>query len=617
MKSNIRLTVQASLAALVILTLTTDAVAAPKYLSPSAIVSDGTGKTLYITCATANQVLCFDTQSRKAAATIAVPDSPNGLITSTDGQTLYVTCGGTEGTVCVIDIKTSKIAHQIAVGHTPMGPVLSPDGKTLYVCNKFTDDVSVIDLASNKQKARIHVKRQPVAASLTPNGKTLLVANFLPTGPSDADYVASAISVIDTSTLKVTQEIQLINGAGSVHDVRISPDGKYAAVTHVLARFMLPTSQVERGWMNANGLSLIDMTSMKVLNTVLLDNAESGAANPRGATWTGDGTKLLIAHSGSMEVSVINFPALLDKFAKGVSPEFTSYVTDPKEAASHDLNYLVGIQRRIPITPTDNGPRAIAIIGDTAWVANYYSDTLCAFNITAEKPEMESIALGAPVEPDILRKGEMYFNDGRICFQRWQSCTSCHPDARVDAYNWDLLNDGIGNPKNTKSMLLAHQTPPTMSLGIRETAEVAVRSGIHLILFSEQPESVPTAIDEYLKSMKPVPSPKLVKGKLSDKALQGEKIFNRAGCSSCHPAGLFTDLQSYDVGTQGQYDKAAEKFDTPTLVEIWRTGPYLHDGSALTVRDVVTKHNPKDKHGKTSDLSSSEIDELCEYLLSL
>ena len=120
MKSNIRLTVQASLAALVILTLTTDAVAAPKYLSPSAIVSDGTGKTLYITCATANQVLCFDTQSRKAAATIAVPDSPNGLITSTDGQTLYVTCGGTEGTVCVIDIKTSKIAHQIAVGHTPM-----------------------------------------------------------------------------------------------------------------------------------------------------------------------------------------------------------------------------------------------------------------------------------------------------------------------------------------------------------------------------------------------------------------------------------------------------------------------------------------------------------------
>lgn len=617
MKSNICLTVQVSLTALFSLILTTETVAAPTYLSPSSIVSDEAGKTLYITCATANQVLCFDTQSRKTIGAIAVPSSPNDAITSANGQTLYVMCGDAEGMVCVIDLKTSKITHQISVGHTPGGPVLSPDGKTLYVCNRFTDDVSVIDLTSNKQKTRIHVKRQPVAASLTIDGKSLLVANFLPTGPSDDDYVASVISVIDTSSLKVAREIRLINGTGSVRDIRVSPNGKYAAVTHVLARFNLPTSQVERGWMNANGLTLIDIASMKTIDTVLLDNAESGAANPWGAAWTKDGSKLLVAHSGSMEVSVIDFPALLAKFAKGVSHEFTSYISDPKEAASDDLNYLVGMQRRIPITPADNGPRTIAVIGDTAWVANYYSDTLCTFSLAVKEPRMESIALGPPVEPDIRRKGEMYFNDGRICFQKWQSCASCHPDARVDAYNWDLLNDGIGNPKNTKSMLLAHQTPPTMSLGIRNTAEVAVRSGIHFILFSEQPESVPTAIDEYLKSMKPVPSPKLVNGKLSNKALQGEKIFNRAGCSSCHPAGLFTDLQSYDVGTQGRYDKPGEKFDTPTLVEIWRTSPYLHDGSALTVRDVVTKHNPKDKHGKTSDLSPSEIDELCEYLLSL
>ena len=27
--------------------------------------------------------------------------------------------------------------------------------------------------------------------------------------------------------------------------------------------------------------------------------------------------------------------------------------------------------------------------------------------------------------------------------------------------NWNLLNDGMGNPKNVKSMLLAHATPPT------------------------------------------------------------------------------------------------------------------------------------------------------------
>ena len=61
----------------------------------------------------------------------------------------------------------------------------------------------------------------------------------------------------------------------------------------------------------------------------------------------------------------------------------------------------------------------------------------------------------------------MLFNDAEICFQHWQSCASCHPDARVDGLNWDLMNDGLGNPKNTRSMLLVHQGGPAMSLGVR------------------------------------------------------------------------------------------------------------------------------------------------------
>ena len=77
-----------------------------------------------------------------------------------------------------------------------------------------------------------------------------------------------------------------------------------------------------------------------------------------------------------------------------------------------------------------------------------------------------------------VRKGEMLFNDATICFQQWQSCVSCHPGGgRLDGLNWDLVNDGIGNTKNTKSLLLAHKTPPAMIRGIRENAEAAVRAG--------------------------------------------------------------------------------------------------------------------------------------------
>ena len=101
-------------------------------------------------------------------------------------------------------------------------------------------------------------------------------------------------------------------------------------------------------------------------------------------------------------------------------------------------------------------------------------------------------------------------------------------------------------------------------------------------------------------------------------AKRGEKVFVNAGCAVCHPPShLFTDLRQYDVGTRGRFDGAEDKFDTPTLVELWRTAPYLHDGSAATVREVVTTHNPRDQHGRTSKLTNVETEDLCAYLLSL
>ncbi len=218
------------------------------------------------------------------------------------------------------------------------------------------------------------------------------------------------------------------------------------------------------------------------------------------------------------------------------------------------------------------------------------------------------------------RKGEFYFHDAGICYQGWQSCASCHPgEGRVDALNWDLLNDGIGNPKNTKSLLLTFSTPPAMSAGVRESAEAAVRAGIRHILFLVQPPEVAESMDAYIKSLKPVPSPRLINGRLSEAAKRGEKLFKsrRAGCAECHPGPLFTDLQSYDVGTRGLYDREIREFDTPTLVELWRTAPYLHDGSAATVREVLTDANREDKHGGTSHLTGKQIDDLTEYLLSL
>jgi len=263
------------------------------------------------------------------------------------------------------------------------------------------------------------------------------------------------------------------------------------------------------------------------------------------------------------------------------------------------------------------------------FVAHYFSGDLCTLDLSDPQNPPERLSLGSRAIDSTIRRGEMLFNNAQLCLQGWQSCASCHDaDARMDGFNWDLLNDGAGNPKNTKSLLQSFETPPAMALGVRTNVEAAVRAGIQHILFSDVNDETVHAIGAWLKSLRPVPSPHLAGGGLSAAAARGQKLFtsDRVGCALCHSPPHFTDRAAYDVGTASAYeamwdpagaDPPAQQFDTPALFEVWRTAPYLHDGSAATLTDVVTTRNPKDRHGCTSHLTLQQVDDLVEYLLSL
>ena len=75
-------------------------------------------------------------------------------------------------------------------------------------------------------------------------------------------------------------------------------------------------------------------------------------------------------------------------------------------------------------------------------------------------------------------------------------------------------------------------------------------------------------------------------------------------------------MQKADVGTGRDRDKGTP-FDTPLLREVWRTAPYLYDGRAKTVEEVLTKYNQHDAHGMTSTLTEKERKDLIEFILSL
>ena len=621
----------------------------PKYQGPCDLAASQDGKILYVANLDAKEISFVDIHSGGDIRSIGMPGKPTGLTLSPDGRELYVTCAAAQSTLVVIDAESGKIKTTIPAGHTACGPTVTPNGKRLYICNRFDNNVSVIDLKTCKEVARISATREPLATAITPDGKSLLIINHLPTGRADTSDVAAVVTIIDTHS-NATTTIRLPSGASGLRGVCVSPDGKYAYVTHILARYELPAIQVDYGWINANALSIIDTQKKKLLGTVLLDDMYLGAANPWGVVCTTDGKWICVTHAGTHELSVIDAPALLRKLlAMPVNPppeklgevvyddrnelldyfrrlraelrdeELESggmYILGSSAGVSNDLTFLAGLRRRIKLK--GKGPRRLAVIGSKAYVAEYFSDTLDIVQLEAKTSnQIQELALGPNPRLTDRRRGEMLFNDAELCFQHWQSCASCHPNARTDGLNWDLTNDGIGNLKNTKSLLISHKTPPVMSSGARASAEVAVREGIRHILFAEPLGENDLAIDTYLKSVEPIPSPYLVDGQFSPAAKRGKKLFfsEKVGCSKCHTAPLYTDMQMHDIGSKSPCDHRRD-FDTPTLIEAWRTAPYFHDGRYTTVKESISNCKSATEHGDVN-LNEQQASDLGEFILSL
>ncbi len=597
---------------------------AADYLGPSCILGFLDGKSLYVANTDAEQIAVVDISAGKVIRTIKVPAEPTGMAWNPSGNELFVTCAAALSPICTVNVRTSEVDNLLTVGHTAVGPVVAPDGRRLYVCNRFDNNVAVIDLVSRKVTGKIAVVREPIAAALTPDGGFLFVANHLPAGPANKGYTAAVVSVIDTTSAKIVANIQLINGSTGLRGMCISPEGEHVYVTHTLARYQLPTTQLERGWMNTNALSVIDVAKKELVNTVLLDNVDRGAANPWGVACTADGRYVCVTHAGTHELSIIDRVKLHEKLAKAKGGKLKVGYATMAIDAPNDLAFLVDMRRRIKLA--GKGPRGVTVVGARAYVAEYFSDSLGIVDISPDvRPRAHSIVLGLVKPMTEVRRGQMLFNDAFLCFQQWQSCASCHPDARVDGLNWDLLNDGLGNPKNVLSLLLSHQTPPAMATGVREDAASAVRAGIRHIQFAVRPEEDAEAIDGYLKSLVPVASPLLVNGKLGPEAERGREIFFRekVGCAQCHRPPLYTDLKLHNVGTHGKLDFTTDadgkrisqnSFDTPTLIEVWRTAPYLHDGRYTTIEELLRKG----KHGlESKELSERELLDLVAFVQSL
>lgn len=561
-------------------------------LFPTDLTLDKQGN-LVITEKGRKRVAVYSPNGRELLKEYSMPEVPTGVVV--DGDKMYVTSFETKGMLNIVNLDAGRIDGSVETGSGACSPVLNKETGKLYVCNQFQNTVSEIDVATNKVTRTADVLREPKSAVISKDGKYLFVNNFLPSQRADLDYVAACVSVIDLGRFTKVKDIQLANGSNALHDICLTPDGKYIYVSHNLGRYTVPTSQLQQGWMNTSAFSVIDAEQQKYLGEVIVDEPERGAAGVWSIACNEE--YIFVSHSGTHEVSIIRHKEMLDKFL--ACPD--------KSALEYDLTFLYGLRERVPLQ--GNGPRTMYLADNRLIVPTYFADVLNVMDIHTHALTVVNMNPGR-VESDV-DKGERCFNDASNCFQNWQSCNGCHPgEARTDGMNWDLVNDGVGNPKNCKSLLFSHVTPPSMISGVRESAEWAVRAGFRFIQFFEVSEEDARCVDAYLKSLQPVPSPYLVDGQLSKKAQEGKKVFDKLKCGECHGDVYYTDLKMHRIGEDVEFEKG---WDTPTLREVWRTAPYLFDGRAATMQDVFEIH----RHGIDRKVSKKEIEALTEYVNSL
>jgi YVTN family beta-propeller protein len=302
-------------------------------------------------------------------------------------------------------------------------------------------------------------------------------------------------------------------------------------------------------------------------------------------------------------------------------------------AGSNDVSVIdLPSDRQLARLEVGANPRGIVFDAQSnrAYVNNVLDGTISVIDLQ-KLAVVETIPITEiPLDPQILL-GKQIFNSARVpdlTTDRWISCATCHLDGGMDGRTWLGFPDG---PRNTPALFGVGKTLPVHWSGdLDELQDVegtfrAIQGGAGLVEGEMYDSLGPPhaglsegldALAAFMASLEVPPSPYTA---TQDEFERGQQVFTQLGCDTCHPGPLYTDMQLHDVGTG---DPALERnshgrgmqFDTPSLLGIWATAPYFHDGSSQTLADVLRAGN---EHNVANQVSEQESQDLLSFLLAL
>ena len=619
--------------------------ARPSTSGPLGLGSDGT--TLWVVGRDAGTISRVDLASGEVTERTACNQPRAVALRPSAPFEPLVTCTG-EDLVLRLPPGPGRI-QRLPVGHMPVGIALTPDGTRAVVANGGDGTVSVLDLEDWTELARIPVGGEPHAVAIRSDGQRAYVSLFL-TREDTGTVIVLALdqfppALADTWTLAEDPSPDTSSSGGGfpnlLRALAIDPSGKTLWVGAL-------KSNTGRGlWVSGEPLAP--------------RNRVRGLFAPLAL---GDGSDLIARRIDTNDADAVSAIAFspLGRYAYLLHPGAgTMSVYDLPMAAltagGGGNGATVPFVARIDLCHVPHGI-AVSPDGSRAFVACDLDRSVLEIDVTDPMaPQVvRTFSVTAEILPANILNGKRLFHRSRAprhSDQNYIACASCHPDGGHDGRTWDFTDagEGLRNTIDLRGHGGTAHGPVHWSANFDEIQDfendiVFAFGGEGLAGDGAPPHpplgAVPNGgrsqdLDDlaaYVASLgTPPPSPyRTEDGALGTSAVRGRALFfdpDRA-CTQCHVPPRFTDstltpapadFVLHDVGT---LTPASGKrlggplagLDTPSLLGVWASAPYLHDGSAATLRDVLTR-DTGDRHGRTSDLTDDEIDDLVAYLLAL
>lgn len=572
------------------------------------------GKKLLATNTDNGSITLVDLTTKKAIREITVGDHPEGVTWLGNGPIALVTVYR-DDLIAFVDTETGKVLNKIKTEAEPYGVVLSHDGKRAYVSHDYPGKISEVDVDKQAVTRTFKAGEWTRGIAIDAKDERLYVSNFY-TGTLTAVDIKSG-NVVDAWPGRESDNL--------ARSVVLHPTRPKAYLSHIRSRThvfndrgsIFPEFTICTLTPEVKDRKRRVAISMDTFNGVYV------TANTYEAAITPDAKRLFMLFAGTDDMNIC-------------------------DVVDDDYREI----ERAGVVKVGSHPRALRFSpnGKELYVYATLDFSLTVFDTAgANVRKTGSIKVCTPKQSPEWVRGKVLFQTSNYPMTRakWISCSSCHPDGAQDGRVWE---NPEGLRKTPPMFGLAHTHPLHWSADRDEVQDfeytirgklmkggglyngpIKPREGFAPGAELEQKLSGVSkdldALAIYTNGFQPKLSPHIpAPGKLSPEAERGKKLFfnETVACAKCHSGPYYSDSSMkrpynlHDVGTgDGADEKIGAKYDTPTLLGVYRSPPYLHHGKAKTLMDVLTTANPQDKHGKTSHLRKEDLEDLVAFLKSL